>query len=647
MLDFGSPITHEVDPETAEGWFDLNEGDIDLSVLQDMSPTFPYPSYCVSPRCGWCRFTINTDELMTARSFGGTETAAFAFSYPHENQHIDEDLPATLWRCDRDHNTCATTGYHVECSEIASSFGLGKNDFLDVARYSYEPSAKEDDRRREWILNHLQQLMGDKIARLPAEILLMVTKYLVPHYAIASTSHVSRTNRYTIEPLKDVWATYFNLDGVAYIASLSNSPRPGSRLLWNAPKVKDGNVLFISEDHLGIRHIINDRTAVPVEEQGSSGWWRTLPIDDRALAFSGDGLKLRSVIAAPINPTICWPYPMTPTTLTDMAYHVTRKPSSSFSMMVEARLVPLDFNEPNTIGLSTCWYRNQLIDLHLHKSGESLDFYREVDANKEKRWRTMKKPTVAQPPPPHWIYHPLEPGENVEQIWLRTGDGPEDKNNSSNDDWRNPPLPKKSAETAIALVTSQSRTLAMGGNGSANNEWRLIARENTDSPMRVFFNPCLDGISLFAAPTVGGSGKDSAPAGLLTETDCSEASLEDVKEIVVCKERSVKGLPLVTGILFRYVDGKQACVGEFRFDRTEASLSVAGSSSLYLGVRDTSTDLCVEEISLYAPKHEGNLEWKEIPWKKTLVWSFTSNYSQVAHGYEEDEHTDLGPTKDN
>lgn len=281
--------------EFAEGW----EWHA-LNYVNPLPPMIPYPSYCVSRRCGWCRFTIKPGDLITASQFhipptprnntnslkgasGGTETVAFESC----DSFNDNKFRATFRRCTSDHESCATIGYHVECSEIASSFGLDKRAFVQVARYSYEPSVQEDERRREWILNRLHRIMSQKFADLPPEILLMVNKHLVLHYAISSLSRVSESSQCTIEPLKDVWATHLDLDGIEYVASLSNTPLPGSRLLWREFQGQEENHLFISEDHLGIRQIVNDPGAV-TSAQGSSGWWRTLPITSKVLSFSDD-----------------------------------------------------------------------------------------------------------------------------------------------------------------------------------------------------------------------------------------------------------------------------------------------------------------------------------------------------------------------
>ncbi|KAF5674883.1 hypothetical protein FHETE_2634 [Fusarium heterosporum] len=397
----------------------------DLNFLNALPPLVPYPSYCVSRRCGWCRFMIEPGEIITARSSGGTESTSFAFG----DAFNDDKLSATFDRCKSNHDSCASIGYHVECSTIASSFGLDKNDFLNVARYSYDPSIQEDERRRDWIVNRLHQLMRREFGVLPTEILFMVNQYLVLHYAIASLSHVSRPGRCTLEPMGDVWAKHFNLDGIEYIVSLSNSPQLGSRLLWKALNEKEDNALYISEDHLGIRQIVNDPSEISTEEQYEARWWR-------------QGLKLRSFAAVPLNPTICWQYPMTPAVLESMTYYGTRKSSSSYGMTIEARMIALDLNKPGITGYSTCWYEDRLVDIRVHDAKESLDFYHELDENTQKM-RPVVESKQGGKLTPYWIYHPLNIGECVEQVWLRTRNEAKDKSSSSGD--------VNHTETAVAV----------------------------------------------------------------------------------------------------------------------------------------------------------------------------------------------------
>lgn len=117
---------------------------------------------------------------------------------------------------------------------------------------------------------------------------------------------------------------------------------------------------------------------------------------------------------------------MTPTSLKKMAYHVTKKPSSNFGMTIEARMVALGFNEPGIIAYSACWYGDRLINIHSHESGESLGFYRELEEDIGATQTTVKRNDVSSSSTLYWVYHPLNPGEKVEQVWLRTKNEPEE-----------------------------------------------------------------------------------------------------------------------------------------------------------------------------------------------------------------------------
>ncbi|KAH7236298.1 hypothetical protein BKA59DRAFT_549043 [Fusarium tricinctum] len=600
----------------------------DLNYINAIPPLIPYPSYCVSRRCGWCRFMIQPGEVITARSFGGTESSAFALG----DAFSDSKLLATFGRCKSNHRSCASIGYHVECSTVASSYGLKKNDFSELVRYLYDPPIKEDKRRREWITNHLQQVLSREFAILPNEILFMVNKYLVRHYAIASLLCASLPGSCTIEPLKSVWADYFCLDGVEYIANLSNSPKPGSRLLWDAPSKREKNFLYISEDHLGVRQVINDSIDLSHEEQNNSGWWLTLPITSPEVIFYGDGLKLRGFAASPLT-NISWQRPMSPAALKNTAYYAIKKPSSDFGKVDTARMEALYFNEPYTTGYSTCWSEGKLVDLHVHKSWETLDFYRELEEEKAERWPAVESKSAL-----YWVYRPLNPGEYVEQVWLSARYEADDKSASSEDS-RQSLDSKPCTRTAIAMITNHSRTLKMGKSSATHQDWKCITKTLTSSTMCVFLDPGLEGISFIAASTVDGSESDSLPADLSAcvgkDADagvagCSEASLEDVEEIVICEEQLGKDTSDVSGMLFRYADGKQACVGKFRLDHMQPPLSVAGSKCLYIGIKTFDDGKSVvKRVVVSGPEPEEGLEWTKIPWKGNLVWRFTQEYSDV------------------
>lgn len=140
--------------------------------------------------------------------------------------------------------------------------------------------------------------------------------------------------------------------------------------------------------------------------------------------------------------------------------------------------------------------------------------------------------------------------------------------------------------------------------------------------MLVYFSPRLGGISLFASPTVKGSDKETSRAGLAPESETDlvetpEISLEAVIEVQICRENFDKGTSSVSGLLFRYKDGSQACVGKFRFDHAKEVVSVADSKCFYLGTRHLDQDNRVlAEFCLSKPEYDDEtFEWKSSLWK--------------------------------
>ena len=68
MADIGGLSTEEINrvmdlewEESAQEW----EWHA-LNYVNPISPLIPFPSYCVSRRCGWCSFVIKTGEIVTA-----------------------------------------------------------------------------------------------------------------------------------------------------------------------------------------------------------------------------------------------------------------------------------------------------------------------------------------------------------------------------------------------------------------------------------------------------------------------------------------------------------------------------------------------------------------------------------------------------
>lgn len=147
--------------------------------------------------------------------------------------------------------------------------------------------------------------------------------------------------------------------------------------------------------------------------------------------------------------------------------------------------------------------------------------------------------------------------------------------------------------------------------------------------MRVFFNRSVDGVSVFAAPTVGGCGNGPLPAESSSWTGAgrnpsnAQASLGGVQQVVACREIGAKGKAEITGLLFHYTDGKQASVGRFRLDRADKPVSVADSSCFYIGHGlSNEGELALDVISLSTSDlgYGEGMKWNKVPLEGMFTW---------------------------
>lgn len=128
----------------------------------------------------------------------------------------------------------AVVGYHVGCFDFMLS--LPSLDILKATHHTFEPAPSEDKRRRDRIRTLLVLRLRNKYGWLPTEIWLMIAGYLVHECAISTMQELWRTrgirqdfhrapgNSYhtIIDMSLDVWVRYIHIDGIRYIAELSN-----------------------------------------------------------------------------------------------------------------------------------------------------------------------------------------------------------------------------------------------------------------------------------------------------------------------------------------------------------------------------------------------------------------------------------------
>lgn len=114
----------------------------------------------------------------------------------------------------------------------------------------------------------------------------MIVGLLIRELAITIIDGAWQTRRSSnceIDTSLAVWACFIPIEGVAYIAKLSNSPGDGAGISGRGVKIleagqSDLRTVYVLEDHLGIRKLVFSRKH-PLPSTAQSGlWWRTVSL---------------------------------------------------------------------------------------------------------------------------------------------------------------------------------------------------------------------------------------------------------------------------------------------------------------------------------------------------------------------------------
>ncbi|KAK1445492.1 hypothetical protein CTAM01_17386, partial [Colletotrichum tamarilloi] len=131
-------------------------------------------------------------------------------------------------------------------------------------------------------------------------------------------------------------------------------------------------------------------------------WWKAVKLEDVGglIRIRSDGLKLRELV---VDDTIVlqemyWGLPHLSSVCSRFEDICGAEPSNHMSVV--------SCNDPQTTAYSLCW-NWEILMLHAHRVGESLDFYQAL--------RTMDEAAM-------WLYMPLHEGEVLTQIWKFEGE---------------------------------------------------------------------------------------------------------------------------------------------------------------------------------------------------------------------------------
>lgn len=189
-----------------------------------------------------------------------------------------------------------------------------------AAQYSLDPPVSEKERRRDFIhLRLADNLSAQNPGKLPFELWSMVAAHLIrPCAIVAAEKWLPRQEpvNYSINLSRALYKRHVTIDGIRYIASLSNAPelrfdREWCCYLRSAKTTRRIEALYIGEDHLGIRKLLfsgPDATKFGppafLNQVETGLWWRTILLSNEAGLEGGPEVLVRSDVGNHIHPRI-------------------------------------------------------------------------------------------------------------------------------------------------------------------------------------------------------------------------------------------------------------------------------------------------------------------------------------------------------
>ncbi|KAI1173459.1 hypothetical protein F4777DRAFT_449369 [Nemania sp. FL0916] len=565
---------------------------------------------CYDSRCSLCRFQLQPGDIIAAILEDGKISKEFRFG---PRTFWDDSLSATFVQCQGEcpHQDGKIFAYHIEClrftaykSPISISHALA---------YNFEPSPAIEQQRRHWIQSNFVSNLKLCSHKLPPELAFLIAQYCIAEYAIAAISlPAAERSTYSIDLDCEIWAHYVMIDGVRYFASFANKPSTHAQLILSTKKAEKINRMYVAEDHLGVRQVYFGNSTPAISNQDNSPlWWRTYSISiGKRLRVHTDGIKIRRFECVPedevnhLAKTVLW---LTPENRPDLLRFCpfTRRPPFT---PPEFRMTSLICNGPKTTAYSACW-SSCLLHLRAHTIDENL---------------TSCNSCSARAKDALWLYMPMDEGEYISQIWKR---------------YRQ--LPR---ELAILIVSNKGRVALFGPQQPhywPTCHWTLL-HSSDQAAYRMFFDISPTGIHELAfespepremqAPILSVPSSPWPESTSLNDYFYTSAALENVVEVTPC-EVKVRNRPSIIGLLFRYSDGRQAHVGQFRPDYATTPIAVSSSSKMWLSFDKNDGGPYVDSVGISHPPKLMSQWCLYVSWVGKLEWWFT--WSQCKLYYQD------------
>lgn len=199
--------------------------------------------------------------------------------------------------------------FHQDCYAFKPS-PLAPN-FIPATHHDFTPDPAGELPRRRRLQRTLARKLGlGVMAGVPAELRYMVAEHLVRECAVISCQELTSLSHGSgaeVDLSRDVYATYVSFEGIHYVQSLDNNPRPSggkAQLLFDSKQGHPLRNIYVAYDHLGIRdvYVETSENPLPPSVPATRGmWWRSL--------YKGHlprALTAKSDVSVPVEPRLSW-----------------------------------------------------------------------------------------------------------------------------------------------------------------------------------------------------------------------------------------------------------------------------------------------------------------------------------------------------
>lgn len=190
-------------------------------------------------------------------------------------------------------SVCHANEHATACHSVCFSLSQAQpqRGFIRALESSFEPTLSEKKSRHRWLQSHLVSALSSW-SHLPLELCNQISVYLVGEYSLILAEnlwrkHPSTSTRFGVT--STLYVTYTYLEGNVYIATLTNAPQTTDRhILYDPSTHPPANLIYIQEDHLGIRKVVfaSLKDAPPNAQRSPGLWWHTLVIPEQDCIFT-------------------------------------------------------------------------------------------------------------------------------------------------------------------------------------------------------------------------------------------------------------------------------------------------------------------------------------------------------------------------